>query len=243
MVTSRRGSFIIVALLIAGCASALAQQEILRFEAEEISSPEDAWLVNTHSDEHWNLWSTDVDAERKWSGGVVLRSPEVMEDRERPEDGAPPLHATVTGIPEGTWRVTIGGLGRPLASLLMARRGGGRPPASLESSRSPTAASSCGSMTASPPRRTPAPRISTTSSSRPRWPSVTGVTNGDFEFLAEDGHTGWTWWTREEGAGTAKRSPTSRTRGPECACTSSTPASATSPSATRPPARDERVRS
>ncbi|MFW6437595.1 MAG: hypothetical protein ACOCZ7_01165, partial [Armatimonadota bacterium] len=109
-----QAAWIAVCLLIT-VAFAPAQQRTLRFEAEDISEPTDAWQVDTHSDDHWNLWSTDQNADEKWSEGIVLRSPEVLEDRESPEDGAPPLHATVTGIPEGTWEVTLGNIGRPMA--------------------------------------------------------------------------------------------------------------------------------
>ncbi|HIE53451.1 MAG TPA: hypothetical protein EYP85_16995, partial [Armatimonadetes bacterium] len=76
---------------------AAAAQKPLRFEAEDISEPKEAWQKDTYSDTKWNLWSTDKDALKKWSEGVVLQSPRVMKDRERPEDGAPPLHSVVTG--------------------------------------------------------------------------------------------------------------------------------------------------
>ena len=40
------------------------------------------------------LWSTDKDAHKKWSGGVVLQSPVVKQDRATPEEGAlPPAYA------------------------------------------------------------------------------------------------------------------------------------------------------
>ncbi|HCA45840.1 MAG TPA: hypothetical protein DEP45_00395, partial [Armatimonadetes bacterium] len=105
-------------ILLAYCALAAAQPQALRFEAEDIAGPAEAWQVNRDSDSLWNLWSTDQDAERKWSEGTVLRSPDLLVDRERPEDGAPPLHAVVTGIPDGTWEVTVGGVSRPLGVSL-----------------------------------------------------------------------------------------------------------------------------
>ncbi len=61
-------------------------QQALRFEAEDITEPKDAWLVDRSSDNKWNLWSTDKDAEKKWSGGVVLRSPLVHKDRASTEE-------------------------------------------------------------------------------------------------------------------------------------------------------------
>jgi rhamnogalacturonan endolyase len=89
----------------------------LRFEAEEYSTPRDAWLKDKASPDRWMLWSTDRDAEKKWSGGVVLRSPPVMADRAAPEEGAPPLHTVLTGIPKGVYNVQIKS-GRVLAVSL-----------------------------------------------------------------------------------------------------------------------------
>ncbi len=88
--------------------------EPLIYEAEDYSTPKEAWLVDETSTTHWNLWSTDKDAHRKWSGGVVLQSPRVEEDRAAPEEGAPPLHTHITGIPPGRYEVEIK-LGRALA--------------------------------------------------------------------------------------------------------------------------------
>lgn len=96
---------------LTGIASA---QEPLRFEAEDVTQPTDAWNVNQFSDDKWNLWSTDKDAEKKWSGGVVLQSPRVMEDRATPEDGAPVLHTVIENIKPGKYYVDMGGVGRPI---------------------------------------------------------------------------------------------------------------------------------
>ncbi|MDZ7618693.1 MAG: hypothetical protein U1E05_16945, partial [Patescibacteria group bacterium] len=79
----------------------------LRFEAEDYSTPTDAWLKDKDSPDRWTLWSTDQDADKKWSGGVVLRSPAVKADRATPEEGAPPLHTVLTGIPKGVYDVRI----------------------------------------------------------------------------------------------------------------------------------------
>ena len=51
---------------------------------------------------------------------MVLQSPRVLEDREKPEDGAPPLHTRIESekIPPGKYHVEIGGVGRPLAISL-----------------------------------------------------------------------------------------------------------------------------
>ena len=62
--------------------------------------------------------STDRYAHKKWSGGVVLQSPIVRQDRATPEEGAPPLHTRITGIPAGTYAVELLHLSRPLAVSL-----------------------------------------------------------------------------------------------------------------------------
>ena len=84
------------------------------FEAEVYTTPQEAWQSNASTPTHWNLWSTDTDAQRKWSGGVVLQSPVVKQDRSTPEEGAPPLYTRITGIPRGRYEVEIK-LGRALA--------------------------------------------------------------------------------------------------------------------------------
>lgn len=65
------------------CTVANGAGETVRFEAEDITGPRDAWLVDKHSEAKWNLWSTDKDAMKKWSEGVVLQSPRVLKDRMR----------------------------------------------------------------------------------------------------------------------------------------------------------------
>ena len=104
MKTRLAGVFAVVALATVLSA---ADQRTLTFEAETVSGPSSAWLVNRTSKDHWNLWSTDRDADKKWSGGVVLQTPPVMTDRASPEEGAPPLHTHVTGLPNGRYDVTL----------------------------------------------------------------------------------------------------------------------------------------
>jgi rhamnogalacturonan endolyase len=87
----------------------------LVYEAEDYTTPKSAWKTNKTSADHWNLWSTDSDAAKKWSGGVVLQSPMIKQDRATPEEGAPPLHTHITGIPKGRYIVELGGMGRTLA--------------------------------------------------------------------------------------------------------------------------------
>jgi len=79
----------------------------LVFEAEQYSGPADAWLQNKSAPNKWNLWSTDSNAQKKWSGGVVLQSPPVKQDRATPEEGAPVLHTHITGIPKGRYEIAI----------------------------------------------------------------------------------------------------------------------------------------
>ena len=86
----------------------------LVYEAEDYTTPRSAWQSNQFSDRQWNLWSTDRDADRKWSGGVVLQSPVVKADRASAEEGAPVLHTRITGIPQGRYEVQVK-MGRTLA--------------------------------------------------------------------------------------------------------------------------------
>ncbi len=103
----------LASLLLAAACSATAQTVL--FEAERWTSPASAWQTNSFSKERWNLWSTDRDAMKKWSEGVVLQSPIVPLDRAAPEEGAPPLHTRITGIPTGAYAVDLRVVGRPLA--------------------------------------------------------------------------------------------------------------------------------
>ena len=94
--------------LLFGCLASLRADD-LKFDVENWTEPKGAWSANRSGESHWNLWSTDQDAQAKWSGGVVLQGPVVKADRERPEDGAPPLHTRITGLPAGTYDVSMNG--------------------------------------------------------------------------------------------------------------------------------------
>lgn len=96
-----------LSLLCSGLWAAEDPLQRLVFEAETYSTPADAWQKDQSSNNKWNLWSSDQDAQKKWSGGVVLQSPKVTEDRATPEDGAPPLHTKITGIPNGLYDVEV----------------------------------------------------------------------------------------------------------------------------------------
>lgn len=104
-----------VFLLLAAGSTATAQ---LRFEAEDYTEPKTAWQTDKFSETKWNLWSTDRDAKAKWSEGIVLQSPRVMEERATPEEGAPPLHTHLTGIPKGIYTIEMKSVGRVLGISL-----------------------------------------------------------------------------------------------------------------------------
>ncbi len=106
----------VVCLLISSTGPSTAAGP-LRFEAEDWTGPKDAWRKDRYSEDHWNLWSTDKDAHRKWSEGIVLQSPRVMKDRATADEGAPPLHTRVTGIAQGKYDVELK-IGRTLAVSL-----------------------------------------------------------------------------------------------------------------------------
>jgi hypothetical protein len=178
----------------------------IRFEAEDVSGPGDAWIENRDTPDRWNLWSADSDAHRKWSGGTVLRSPPVMADRQRPEDGAPPLKTVIRDVPAGiytvelkisrtlgvsldgvTWQPYTGG---PLLARHRIAAGESitfwvddRYAVENESARGP-AYYDCVLLT---PHRT----------------LEQGIANPGFEELSPDGFVAqWTWWSRD-GSGQA----------------------------------------
>lgn len=92
--------------LIVLAALAVAAEPLV-FEAEDVSTPTNAWTLNRFADNAWTLWTTDEDAAKKWSGGKVLASPKVEADRSRPEEGAPMLHVVIPNIPKGVYNVKI----------------------------------------------------------------------------------------------------------------------------------------
>ncbi len=86
----------------------------LVFEAEEWSEPKDAWLVDRGAETKWTLWTTEEDVWKKRSKGKSLKTPVVKKDRETPEEGAPPLHTRITGIPKGSYKVFMNHTNRRL---------------------------------------------------------------------------------------------------------------------------------
>lgn len=76
----------------------------LVYKAEEWTGPPEAIVKNQGRPDKWNLWSKGAPA---WSRGIILAGPTVTTDRSTPEEGAPVLHTRLTGIPEGTYTVTV----------------------------------------------------------------------------------------------------------------------------------------
>ena len=83
----------------------------LVYEVEDWSTPK-AWLKDKPTKTKWNLWTTEQDVFSKRSMGASLQSPSIPEDRKTPEDGAPPLHTHITGIPNGVYMVFLGNTSR-----------------------------------------------------------------------------------------------------------------------------------
>lgn len=90
----------------------------LVYEAEEWSTPQSAWQLNTVTRDKWRLWTTEPDVWRKRSMGKSLNTPRVERDRATPEEGAPVLHTCITNIPTGIYNVWLNPTGRWLAISL-----------------------------------------------------------------------------------------------------------------------------
>ena len=85
----------------------------LIYEVEDWSTPREAWQTNRASATKWNLWTTEGAGKR--SRDAALVTPKIARDRATPEEGAPPLHTRITGIPRGDYRAWLGPSPRPLA--------------------------------------------------------------------------------------------------------------------------------
>lgn len=173
-------------------------QEPLVIEAEDCTTPQSAWVKDQQAPDKWTLWSTDDDAQRKWSGGVVLQSPAVLQDREKPEDGAPVLHTVLAGIPRGVWVITIKyarDLGVSLDGKAWQRLSdlGGRlgkfeiPNGTFEFWVDDRYALKQGAGQSYYDNVTLTPAV----------PERNGIANGDFEYGADLAHSGWSWSTRD----------------------------------------------
>ncbi len=76
----------------------------LVYNAEEWSGPAEAIVKDRWQPDKWNLWTKGAPA---WARGAILAVSSVTRDRETPEEGAPVLHTRITGIPAGTYTVTV----------------------------------------------------------------------------------------------------------------------------------------
>jgi rhamnogalacturonan endolyase len=175
----------------------------LSFEPEEWSTPKDAWVKDQDLSNKWNLWTTDVNA-KAWTKGRVLRSPVVQKDRATTDEGAPALHTVLTGIPSGTWAVTVKA-GRGLAFSLdgggtwtnLEKTGGkvgtfaikdGKFSMHIDDRFASAKTGSCyyDSITLTP-----------VAPAGPAAATEQGVRNGDFESSDSFADSGWGWWSRD----------------------------------------------
>ncbi len=191
----RRLLFSLAVLLAA--VPAFAQQE-MTFEAEDVCGPETAYGKDISPTDKWNVWSKDNDAAKKWSAGKVVQSPQVMADREKPEDGAPPLRITLPGIPKGAWIVTVK-FGRELGVSLdgkewkrLSETGGrlGRfdiPDGKFEFWVDDRWAD----------KKNPGFGYLDSITLTPAMPETRGIANGSFEFGQDFRSSGWSWFSRD----------------------------------------------
>lgn len=89
--------------------------EGLVYEVEDWSEPKDAWLTDQTANNKWCLWTKEPNVIEKRSRGSSLRTPVIKKDRTSPEEGAPPLHTKITGIPNGSYKVYTSRGPRPLS--------------------------------------------------------------------------------------------------------------------------------
>lgn len=119
---ARRLSFlslsVVLTALLAGSYAAAVTPPGIVFESEAVCEPQSAWEQDKRSPNHWTLWTQEEDIEQKRSGGAVLCSPTVPEDRATPEEGAPPLHAVVRDLKPGCYLAYLSAPGRPLGYSL-----------------------------------------------------------------------------------------------------------------------------
>lgn len=97
-------------MLALACGNSLWEQTnrvSFMFEAESVASAPGGITTNSESPHAWNYWTADPNG--KWSGGVVLQSPKVLNDRKSPDEGAPPLKVSLPQLPPGTYNLKIKG--------------------------------------------------------------------------------------------------------------------------------------
>lgn len=89
-----------------------------RIEVETTIVNHEATTDDVLSEKHWCIWRSDKDADKKWSGAVVVRGPIVREDRTDSAEGAPPLHCRISVPEPGTYSLSIFGSHRPFGVSL-----------------------------------------------------------------------------------------------------------------------------
>ena len=183
--------------VILSLAALTAQAQPLVFEAEDVIVNKDALLYDKSAPDKWNVWSTDKDADKKWSGGVTVQSPPVMEDRATPEEGAPPLHIVIPDLPAGSYIVTLKG-GRDLGISLDGR----------EWKRLSELGWRLGRVEAEDgklefwlddryaQKDNPGFGYADTITLTPAMPETMGVANGGLEFGKNFAGSGWVFWSR-----------------------------------------------
>lgn len=198
------------ALSLALLLASAGQAQSLVYEAEDYSTPTDGWLLNEDDPGKWKLYTQEEDVEHKRSRGASLVSPIAKEDRATPDDGAPALHTHLTGIPAGSYDVSILNVTRILAISLDGQhwrpyRGGLI--ARGVSLQDGTYDLWVDDRYAYPD--TPGPCYYDAVALTPAVPVVNGIANPGFEVALQEQPAAWTWWSRDGGG-----SATVATEGP-----------------------------
>ncbi len=189
------------ALFLLGLGLALVAPAQLSFEAEDCVVNREACTKDKFSDTAWNIWSTDNDALKKWSGGVVIQSPRVMAERETPEAGAPPLHLLVKDIPKGTYNVEAVGTSRVAALSLdgktWARFGGGQIATNVKIDNGTFEFWFDDRYAMEKPEQRGSTYLDRIVLNRV-MDIEDGVANPGFEMTDNDVPQGWSWWSRDQ---------------------------------------------
>lgn len=107
-------NFIAAVLLLAATANSnFRGRPGLIYEAEDWTTPRNAWLTNQVTVTKWRLWTTEGPG--KLSRDASLTTPKITKDRATTKEGAPVLHTHITGITRGVYRAWLGPTTRPLA--------------------------------------------------------------------------------------------------------------------------------
>ncbi|MEN6641851.1 MAG: carbohydrate binding domain-containing protein [Armatimonadia bacterium] len=195
--------FLTVLLVLAVVAPVLAQPMV--YEAEAVVATPDAWNKDKGTTDKWNVWSTDSDAMKKWSGGVVLQSPPVMKDRETPEEGAPSLHIVIPNLTAEAYVVEMKG-GRDLAVSLDGKEWKRLSDLGWRLGNVPTKDGKVEFWVDDrfADKVNPGFGYLDTITITPKMPDVMGVVNGGFEVGKDFATSGWAFYTREPNMGTAE---------------------------------------